>query len=136
MKEKKENKILDICLDTIWNLMTITLILVFVLICYTIIDNNTMLLKKNKRMEHPYLTEYIEVEIAKKDIETNTDNATGATISTNYFYFYYDDKLKRCEVDPGEYEYKRVGSKIRVKVEIQYSKTTGYTMSESYKYLR
>lgn len=132
--EIKEHKVLDTILNTLWNLGTITLFVLFLLLCYVIIDKNTMIFKQKAREGQTCLKENIEVEIAKKEIDTNTDNDTGVTIATSYFYFYYDEKIKRCEVNPTVYQSKNVGDTIRIAVDIKYG-TTGYTLSEDYKYL-
>ena len=133
MKEKKENRILGLFFDTIWNLMVFTLIAVFMLGCYTIINNNTVIFKKNNRIEKPYNYDTIEVEIVKKEIEHQTD-LNGDLIATNYLYFYYENKLKRCEVPVEIFDMKHVGDKMRISVDIQYSKSTGYTISETFNY--
>ena len=132
-KDKKE--IFELILDYIFLILFLIFVILVVGICIkTIIDKNIMLISKDKRIEQGGIHSTESLMITDKEIEHVIDD-NGNMVSNNYIYFNYDDKIKRCKVYDNEYNNIRVGNKVKIKIDIEYSKTTGYTISEEYTYI-
>jgi hypothetical protein len=105
-----------------------------VIIIIIFFDKNSVIISKDSRIEQGGIHTIENIIINNKEIEHTTDD-NGNIISANYIYFNYDDKIKRCKVDDNEYNNIRVGDKVRIKIDIDYSETTGYIISEEYNYI-
>lgn len=133
-KEIKRKNVLDTIFDIFYNLLVWSIITICIISCVIIIDQNTTIFSKKKHMENPYYTETFETKLLKKEIESNT-LIDGSLDSNYYLYFIYNNKINRCRVDKNIYDIESVGSDIKVKVDINYSTTTGNLLTELYEYI-
>jgi hypothetical protein len=133
-KMDKDKEMFGLILDFVFTIFFLVVILLMAIIAILVFDKNSVIISKDSRIKQGGIHTIENISINNKEIEHTTDD-NGNIISANYIYFNYDDKIKRCKVDDNEYNNIRVGDKVRIKIDIDYSKTTGYIISEEYNYI-
>ena len=133
-KMNKDKEMFGLILDFIFSIFFLVIILLMAIIAIIVFDKNSVIISKDSRIEQGGIHTIENIIINNKEIEHTTDD-NGNIVSTNYIYFNYDDKIKRCKVDDNSYNNIRVGNKVKIKIDIEYSKTTGYIISEEYNYI-